>query len=86
MCVAMLPLLTLSASALDGQLDIFDSFSGREGDIDFEKVILAADTVTDMVSVCFSAILGNPFLCVVVAAGLIGVGVRVWLSARRASH
>ena len=52
----------------------------------FADVVASADTVADMVSVCFSAILSNPFLCVLVAASLIGVGVRLWWSARRASR
>lgn len=67
---------------MDGQLVIPEYVAAER----FADVIDAADTVADMVSVCFSAILGNPFLCVLVAASLIGVGVRVWLSARCASH
>lgn len=67
---------------MEGQLVIPEYVAAER----FADVVSAADTVADMVAVCFSAILGNPFLCVVVAAGLLGVGVRVWLSARRASH
>ena len=67
---------------MEGQLVIPESVAAER----FADVMASADTVADMLSVCWSMIVSNPFLCALVAAGLLGVGVRVWLSARRASH
>ena len=52
----------------------------------FADVVASADTVADMVSVCFSAIVSNPFLCVMVAASLIGVGICKFVQLRRAAR
>ena len=73
-------------SALVASVPTLDGYSGRVGDIEFQNVIDAADTVADMVSVCFSAIVANPFLCVMVAASLIGVGIYKFVQLRRAAH
>lgn len=51
-----------------------------------EALIGGADAVSGMVTICFSMIAGNPFLCALAATGLVCVGVRVFRSARRASR
>ena len=51
-----------------------------------EAVLAGADVVAAFVAKAFDIMAGNPFLSVLVASGLVGVGVRLWQSARRAAH
>lgn len=51
-----------------------------------EVLTAGAGVVSGMVTACFSMIAANPFLCALAASGLVCVGVRVFLSARRASR
>lgn len=46
----------------------------------------ATGTLTTLVGDIFTMITSNPLLCVFVAAGLLGVGIKVFRQLKRASH
>ncbi len=49
-------------------------------------ITAATGTITTLVGDIFTMITSNPLLCVFVAAGLLGVGIRVFRQLKRASH
>lgn len=49
-------------------------------------VITAMDTLVELVSKVFSVMVGNPYLVVLVSAGLFGVGIRLFRKAKGAAR
>lgn len=51
-----------------------------------ESIISATETISTLVGSVFDMITGNALLVVFVAAGLIGVGVGVFMKIKKAAH
>lgn len=66
---------------LDGQISIDQYLS-----VGMPAVLVAADAVVTFVSKAWSLLSSNPLTVFLLASGLIGVGLRKFVSMRRAGH